>query len=207
MSTYPPGRPSRRTRDTRVRQGAHRTGRTFVAALTPSLLAVAAVASLITALAVWQAEEPDRPAAVASASTRSPSPTVPTPTPTPTPSSTPTAEAGPSETAASESAQATESAASSEAPAGLEVVVLNQTSRGGLAGSVAETLRRAGWEVPAVGNFRGVVPSTTVYYPAGAEGDAMAVAEDLPTEPRVRPRFGNLSTSRLTVVVTNTYPG
>jgi hypothetical protein len=52
-----------------------------------------------------------------------------------------------------------------------------------------------------------VVPATTVYYPEGAESDALDVAGHLPTEPRVRPRFGNLSTSRLTVVVTDSYPG
>jgi hypothetical protein len=61
--------------------------------------------------------------------------------------------------------------------------------------------------VPAVGNFRGVVPATTVYYPPGQEAAAQTAAEGLPTAPRIRPRFGNLSTTRLTVVVTDTYPG
>ena len=73
---------------------------------------------------------------------------------------------------------------------------------GGRPGSAAK-----GWTVPAVGNFRGVVPATTVYYPPGQEAAAQAAAESLPTTPRIRPRFGNLSTTRLTVVVTDTYPG
>ena len=50
------------------------------------------------------------------------------------------------------------------------------------------------------------MPATTVYYPAGAKAEARAAAAGLPTEPRVRPRFGNLSTTRLTVVVTDNYP-
>jgi len=86
----------------------------------------------------------------------------------------------------------------------VEVVVLNQTSRAGLAGEVATRLRGEGWTVPAVGNFRGVVPATTVYYPPGQEAAAQTAAEGLPTAPRIRPRFGNLSTTRLTVVVTDT---
>jgi hypothetical protein len=88
-----------------------------------------------------------------------------------------------------------------------EVVVLNQSSRAGLAASVGQELRDQGWAVPAVGNFRGIVPSTTVYYPPGAETAARAAAGDLRSEPRIRPRFGNLSTTRLTVVVTTSYPG
>ena len=71
---------------------------------------------------------------------------------------------------------------------------------------MAQRLRDKGWTVALVGNFRGNVTATTVYYPPGAKADAEAAAAGLPTEPRVRPRFGNLSTSRLTVVVTDSYP-
>ncbi len=89
----------------------------------------------------------------------------------------------------------------------VQVVVLNQTSRAGLASRVADTLRADGWTVAAVGNFHGIVPATTVYYPPGEELAAQTAAEDLQATPRIRPRFGNLSTSRLTVVVTDSYPG
>lgn len=166
----------------------------------PSVLAVAAVASLITALAVWQGEEPDQPRAAASTTSRS------------APASTSSSEAEPTDAQTSE-AEPTDTEPTDAEPtppeptSDLEVVVLNQTSRGGLAGTVADRLREAGWDVPAVGNFTGIVPSTTVYYPDGARADALAVAADLPTEPRVMPRFGNLSLSRLTVVVTDSYPG
>lgn len=202
---------------TRTRHGAHRGGGGLAAALVPSLLAVAAVAALIAALAVWQAEEPSRPGSVAAATQRAlrdaPAASAPA-------GSDPATTAPPAATAASSPPSAGTTA---ESPAGspaesraaddavvrssVEVVVLNQTSRAGLAGSVAERLRGIGWTVPAVGNFTGVVPATTVYYPPGAQGEALAVARDLPTEPRTRPRFGNLSTTRLTVVVTDSYPG
>lgn len=168
-------------------------------ALIPSALAVAAVASLITALAVWQGEAPDQPRAAASSAQEQSS--RPEPTPTPSPSVTA------SGSAAGESSPSSEPTASEQVARDLEVVVLNQTSRRGLAGSVADALRAEGWDVYAVGNFRGVVPDTTVYHPEGAEAEALAVARDLPTEPRVKPRFGNLSTTRLTVVVTDSYPG
>jgi LytR cell envelope-related transcriptional attenuator len=81
------------------------------------------------------------------------------------------------------------------------VVVLNQTAIAGLAASTGGKLRSQGWNVTGTGNFHGTVGSTTVYYPPGLEAQATSLAADLGVE-RVRPRFGNLSTSKLTVVVT-----
>ncbi|MGH8968907.1 MAG: LytR C-terminal domain-containing protein [Actinomycetes bacterium] len=182
--------------DDRVRRGAHRTRRDLTRALVPSLLAVLAVAALVTSLYVWRAEDGDPPAASAGTATATRTTGAPDettsepPSPTAPPASTPE-NTSPPERSASD----------------LEVVVLNQTSRRGLAGDVADRLRAAGFDVVATGNFTGAVPSTTVYYPAGAKADARAAAEALPTDPRTRPRFGNLSTTRLTVVVTLSYPG
>jgi hypothetical protein len=188
----------------RRRHGAHRTGHGIAGAVLPSLLAVLAVASLITSLAVWRGEDPDQPTAAASTSsptsTREALSKAPS---TPAVSSTPS---GPASSSPSGSGGSS-GAATRSADFTVQVVVLNQTSRAGLAGAVATRLRRQGWTVPAVGNFRGVVPATTVYYPTGQEAAAQAAAETLPTTPRIRPRFGNLSTTRLTVVVTDTYPG
>ncbi len=181
----------------RSRRGAHRTGRSVASALIPSVLAVVAVTALVTSLAVWRGEDPGQPRAAASTSTPG----------------TATREAlstAPSSTPSTSTAPPSSAEETTERPAALrdvEVVVLNQTTRGGLAGSVADVLRGKGWTVPAVGNFRGVVPATTVYYPEGEEAAAQAAAETLPTDPRIRPRFGNLSTTRLTVVVTDSYPG
>lgn len=164
----------------------------------PSVLAVLAVAALVTSLAVWRGEEPTQPRAAAatgaaSAATREALSEAPA-------SSAVTTPATPVTTAPS-------STTTRAAERDLEVVVLNQTTRSGLAGTVAGVLRGKGWAVPAVGNFHGTVPATTVYYPPGAEAAAQTAAEDLPTAPRIRPRFGNLSTSRLTVVVADGYPG
>ena len=186
----------------RSRRGAHRSGRSLVSALIPSALAVLAVTAMITSLAVWRGEDPVQPRAAASTTTAGTATREALSTaPSSTPSTTTPAETTAPPSSAEEKTQQ---------PAELrdvEVVVLNQTRRAGLAGAVADVLRGKGWAVPAVGNFRGVVPATTVYYPAGEEAAAQAAAENLPTDPRIRPRFGNLSTTRLTVVVTDSYPG
>jgi hypothetical protein len=203
---------------TRHRRGAHRGGRTgrgLLAAVMPSALAVVAVAALVTSLAVWRGEDPGQPSASATTGT----PSAPSrealsraPSSSPAGATASRQSAGTrkhhARTASAPPSTAPPSTAPpSTAPRDVEVVVLNQTHRSGLAGSVADVLRGKGWTVPAVGNFRGTVPATTVYYPAGAEAAAQAAAESLPTATRVRPTFGNLSTSRLTVVVTDSYPG
>jgi hypothetical protein len=182
-------------------------------ALLPSALAVLAVAALVTSLAVWRAEEARRAAPAAGGTTApvsraalsqappttaAPMTTVPVTTAPATPAS-----ATPKATSPTKKDRTPRAAAAHD----VEVVVLNQTTRRGLAASVAVSLRGQGWTVPAVGNFRGVVPATTVYYPPGEEEAALAAARSLPTAPRIRPRFGNLSTSRLTVVLTSSYPG
>jgi hypothetical protein len=177
----------------------------MVAAVMPSLLAVLAVAALITSLAVWRAGEADQPQAAAS--TRSPS------NPSREAISEAAATGTPSHSATPASHTSTTAPATTPGPresAGdfsVEVVVLNQTSRAGLASVVADRLRGKGWNVSVVGNFHGVVPATTVYYPPGQEDAARVAADDLPVAPRTLPRFSNLSTTRLTVVVTDSYPG
>ena len=189
------------------RRGAHRTRVGIASAVMPSVLAVLAVSALITSLAVWRGEDP---------AGRETTTTAQGPADREALSEAPSSTAPPTEsgaTAASPSSSATTTTAeqSSAPPSArdfdVEVVVLNQSTRRGLAGSVADALRAKGWAVPFVGNFRGVVPATTVYYPPGQQAAAQAAAASLPTEQRVRPSFGNLSTTRLTVVVTSSYPG
>jgi LytR cell envelope-related transcriptional attenuator len=191
-------------RATGSRRGAHRTSRDIASAFVPSLLAVLAVTAMITALYVWRGESPDTatPASATTQSSTAPAPTTPSPSATAT--KAPVKPAPTTTTSSPPSTKAT--TASAESVGDVEVVVLNATSRKGLAGTVAQRLRDKGWTVAMVGNFRGNVTATTVYYPPGAQADAEAAAAGLPTEPRVRPRFGNLSTSRLTVVVTDSYP-
>lgn len=82
------------------------------------------------------------------------------------------------------------------------VVVLNQTATVGLAAKVATRLRGAGWVVPAIGNYRGAVPGTTVFYPAGGQAAAQSLAKALGVT-RTAPAPAGMSTSRLTVVLTS----
>ena len=186
------------------RQGAHRSGRGLVPAVMPSVLAVVAVAALITSLAVWRGQDPVQPQAAAATTSSTPASRealsqAPDPA---TPKVSPSAPASDQVTSAPVTTVPARSTLRD-----VQVVVLNQTSRAGLASHVADVLRGDGWTVAAVGNFHGTVPATTVYYPPGEELAAQTAAEDLQATPRIRPRFGNLSTSRLTVVVTDSYPG
>lgn len=191
----------------RRRRGAHRTRAGFVAALMPSVLAVLAVSALVISLAVWRGQDPvdrDTTTAAAGAGDRealslAPSSSGGSTTTSPAQATSSTAPTKDATTAPAETAQPTSF--------DVEVVVLNQSTRRGLAGTVADVLRAEGWAVPFVGNFHGVVPATTVYYPPGLEAAARAAAATLPTAQRVRPSFGNLSATRLTVVVTSSYPG
>jgi cytoskeletal protein RodZ len=186
----------------RVRRGAHRPRRDVTRALLPSLLAILAVTALITALYVWRGEDTKPPSSAAATSSAT---TTATPDPGASASASATPTSPPAASASATSAPATKAGETPQTPA-IAVVVLNQTTQGGLANVVADRLRARGWTVAGVGNFRGAVPATTVYYPEGAQAQAEAAASSLPTPARTRPRFGNLSTTRLTVVVTDSYP-
>ncbi|NHC46784.1 LytR C-terminal domain-containing protein [Motilibacter aurantiacus] len=196
----------------RPRHGAHRGGGAAARAALGSLVAVLAVVAIVGGLwallgrdavdtssaddsvsagSTYEAADAE-PTSEASTGTAPPrAPRTPratpartaTPTPAPTPAATPTPEP------------------SAADPQDLQVIVLNQTGRNGLAAGTAARLRAAGWSVTGVGNFRGTVPSTTVYYPDGAEAAARALAADLDGPDRVRPRFSTLSSSKLTVVL------
>jgi hypothetical protein len=176
------------------RRGAHRTRRDITAALVPSLLAVIAVAALIVAINVWRGQDSGDDGD----SVRTSTTTGTSASPSPSGSGSASASGAPSESGSS--------GGSTDGSRDIAVVVLNQTTQSGLGTAAADALRADGWSVAALGSFHGVVPSTTVYYPPGAEVQAQAAAESLPTPARIRPRFGNLSTSRLTVVVTDNYP-
>lgn len=93
------------------------------------------------------------------------------------------------------------------APAAPHVVVLNETRRSGLAAETAARLRARGWRVDRVGNFRGNVGETTVYYPRGGEQAARELAADLVGVDRVRPVFPGIAPDRLTVVLAPSYAG
>lgn len=109
--------------------------------------------------------------------------------------------------AASGSAPASSPSASASATVdrSVPVVVLNSTTRTGLAAKVAAQLRKAGWTVVSIGNYRTRLAATTVF----AEGHANAVATikaDLPTDESVKPPAGAMNPARLTVVLGPDYP-
>jgi hypothetical protein len=192
--------------DPRVRKGAHRTGSAPKATLLPSLLAILAVTSLITALYVWRGEDATQsPAAASSRSKSAPATKVPATTATASPT-TQMSTIAPATSATAPATTKTTTPKGAALRSDAAIVVLNETSRAGLAATVAARLRAKGWNVSGVGNFRGAVPTTTVYYPVGHAAAAQAAAESLPTPARIRPRFANLSTKRLTVVVAANYP-
>ncbi len=190
----------------RIRRGSHRGRPELARGASVSALAVGAVAVLVIALLAWQGHrvlgrsDGGQTAIAASASAKARLPSV-------------TATAGaairPRTSSVVPSAGGSSSATASVAATGpkLPVGVLNQSGRTGLAARTAALVRRAGWRVVAVGNSHGGVPATTVYYPTGAKDQASALAAALPGADRVRPSTPTMSSSRLTLVLTSTYPG
>lgn len=130
------------------------------------------------------AEPPAKPAATQT--TTAPATTQPTteapttePTTAPTPSPKPTA-----------------------APAlrNIPVGIFNNTRTPGLANTVADKARAAGWTVAGVDNWRGAIPETTVYYPPGFAKQAQTLARDLDFS-RVRPLVAPMRSDRLTLIL------
>lgn len=80
------------------------------------------------------------------------------------------------------------------------VAVFNNTGTAGLADTMAAEVRAAGWNVTGVGNWRGAIPETTVYYPPGFEEQANTLARDLDFG-RVKPSVAPMRSDRLTLIL------
>jgi LytR cell envelope-related transcriptional attenuator len=92
------------------------------------------------------------------------------------------------------------------AGAAAPLVVLNNSTRTGLAHSVATQASRKGWHVSRVGNLQAVVAKTTVYYAPGDHAAAVNLAHDFGSVQRVAPyRAGHLHGKGLTLVVTRSW--
>jgi hypothetical protein len=199
------------------RRGAHRGRRELLRAVLPSLIAVSAVVALVAGLIAWRGQPAGEDAVNTASSTapattpakaaaKSPRPTAKaSATAKATGEQTPEPEISPSYEPSPEDTPTSDDATLPPSRRGTQVVVLNATRRSGLASRVADRLRADGWTIATVGNFRGSVPGTTVYYPDGDSEVAGLLAEDLPGATRVKPRFANLSRNRLTVVITDNY--
>ena len=127
-------------------------------------------------------------------------PVDPSPVPPPVASTAPAPPAPPAPAAAAP-APARTAARSLEVP----VTVLNNSRITGLADRAAARFEAGGWPVAKTGNFRGTIPSTTVYYERGQEASARAFARRFDGIVRVRPRFATLPARGLVVVVTRDF--
>ncbi len=81
------------------------------------------------------------------------------------------------------------------------MTVLNNSTRTGLADRAAARFARAGWPVRQVGNFRGQLRATTVYYEPGQRAAAQRFASTFRGVARVLPRASNIPGPRGLVVV------
>jgi hypothetical protein len=83
----------------------------------------------------------------------------------------------------------------------VDVEVLNQTSRSGLAARAGEEIGEAGWPVVRVDNAALGSPATTLYVPVGLEPAAESFVRSFPAVTRTRPAFEGLPPSALTLVL------
>lgn len=186
----------------RQRSGAHRPRRSDLVDLVPALLVVLAV--LGVGAGVWQL---NRASVGTSASSRGPiDPGVGGGGPSPSASANPNPTAsrsGAPGASASTSAPPTSGAVDHATP----LVVLNATTRSGLAARAARVLRGAGWTVRTTGNYRSAAPPTTVYYSAASQqASAAAVAAALGGSPAVT-QSSKFSATAITVVLGQDYAG
>lgn len=129
----------------------------------------------------------------------------------PSPSAAPASRPSPSPSASAAPSgivPPTQTAAAAPPPAAADrppLTVLNNSTVPGLAADAAARFRAGGWTVTTVGNFTGRIAETTVYYDAGQEPAARALAAQFPAIARVRPRFAGLPGAGLTVVVTRDF--
>lgn len=155
-------------------------------------LAVAGVGLLVVAFLLLGKDEPK-----GSPTITAPSPvasTGPTSEPSPTPAETVAPTATPAVTASAQPVAL--------APV-VPLTVLNNSKVSHLALQAAARFRAGGWPVPATGNYRGKLETTTIYYPAGQRASAERFAKQFGV--RVLPRFAGLPGTGMTVVVTRDF--
>ena len=90
------------------------------------------------------------------------------------------------------------------------VRVYNNSTISGLAHRAAEDLRKAGYDVPEVGNYAaGKIPTTTVYFRPGRDEERQARELAAKIGARVEARFDGIqdATPGLIAIITNDYKG
>jgi hypothetical protein len=88
----------------------------------------------------------------------------------------------------------------------IAVTVLNNSTIQHLAARAADQLRARSWPIRLVGNYRGRLPVSTLYYLPGQQDAARLLAREFPAVERVLPRPEHLPGSGLTLVVTRDWP-
>jgi hypothetical protein len=180
------------------------------------LLAVAAVTTILTTLAVSLGATGSGPDATTGSGRRAAEPPAASAQATPpaatSPAATSPAPAASPSGSTTGPAPATGTASQSGSPAPTpvraqrpEVDVLNQSGQNQLASAAVAQLRAAGWRIGRNAGFAGTVRTTTVYYPKGKRQAALAAARDLAGPTRVLERFSTLSDQRLSLVVTDDF--
>jgi hypothetical protein len=160
------------------------------------LLAVVAIAAVITAVVSWTGAGLDEDVTTAA-------PAAPRSSASPAPQSS-TATSTPPSTSSSAAPEPTTSSAAPSTTAAQElprVDVLNQSAAGGSAHQTADRLRTLGWRIGRVDDFFGNISETTVYFPPGMRAEARQLRRDLPGSPRLQPAFSTLSPRRLSVIL------
>ena len=136
--------------------------------------------------------EPTGPLATTTSASPTPTATRTTHSPRPTPSRTVPVDEPPA----------------TQAPrvAKIPVTVLNTSTIQHLAARAARQLRAKNWPIRLVGNYRGRLPVSTLYYLPGQRDVADLLADEFPAVQRVLPRPEDLPGKGLTLVVTREWP-
>ena len=203
-TTTPPADGSNRRRA--PRSGPENLRRIVV----PALLAVASIVALLVAFNSCSDPYDQGEGLVTPIGqpTLSPTPTTPSSTPTDSSTPTPTVTSSPSVSASTTpTPTASETASPSPTPTlapKRPVVVLNGTTTIGLAAAYRLKVTRAGWNVVSIGNWtRSSVSATTIFYPSGFKASAKRLADDLSGTQLTREALSGMSSTELTIVVTN----
>jgi LytR cell envelope-related transcriptional attenuator len=198
----PPGRPNSH----RASTGASRA----LGRLAAPLVAVGVVVVVILLL-IWINGRSDDssssavvspPSASAAATPAAPPSASPTARPRPTPTSSPRRHT-PAPRRSTHPVAAPTSPPASAAPAFAPVEVLNNSRISGLAHHVAAEVEGRGWTISDVGNLRGRIADTTVYYPDGGFAAAQHLQSEFGSIHRLLPQSeAGLHSDGLVLVIT-----
>jgi LytR cell envelope-related transcriptional attenuator len=125
----------------------------------------------------------------------------------PAPSSTPPASST-TPTSSSPAAPTTSASATTDPLKAIPLIVLNNTSKTGLADTAAGRFRAGGWTVTSTGNLVNTIASTVAYYDpsvANAQAAATALQAQFPAIKRVVAKFSGLPAGPIIVVLTSDY--